>query len=134
MSIILLVLDILIYNFTSYNSFFFLISLNFFTNKDYLKVILLGLTIDLILLNTPFINTIILFLLFLINKKFIKLHNRSLIDYLYINLLNLGIYNLILIIINQNLNLMNFLISLIINILFYLLSYNLVKRYIKLAR
>lgn len=134
MTILFLILDILIYNFTEFNTFFFLISLIYFDEKDYLKVIMLGLFIDLILLNTLFINTCILLLIFIFNKKVIKLKTRSLSNYFYINLCNLLLYNVFLILINQNLNINTFIISIVINSIFYLLSYNLCKKHIKLAR
>lgn len=134
MSLLFLILDILVYNFTEYNTFFFLISLNFYKGHDYTKVIILGLFIDLIILSTPLTNTIILLFLFLINKRVLELKNRSLTNFLCLNAFNLVIYNLILILINQNLNIFKFIISLIINFIFYILSYNLCKKRIKLAR
>jgi len=130
----LLFLDVLIYNYTNYNSFFFLVAINLYDQNDYIKILTLGLTLDLILLNQPFINTISLFLIFIINKRFIKIQTKNLNDYVYINLFNFLIYNSILIIINQNLDIYKFMISLIVNFLFYLLSYNLVQKNIKLSR
>jgi len=134
MAIMLLFLDVLIYNYTNYNSFFFLVAINLYDQNDYIKILTLGLTLDLILLNQPFINTISLFLIFIINKRFIKIQTKNLNDYVYINLFNFLIYNSILIIINQNLDIYKFMISLIVNFLFYLLSYNLVQKNIKLSR
>jgi len=134
MSFIFLVLDILIYNFTDYNTFFFLISLNFYKEYDYIKVIILGLFIDLVILSKPLTNTIILFSLLLINKKIFKLKKRSLTNFICLNTFNFVIYNLILILLNQNLNISDFIISLVINFIFYILSYNFCKKYIKLAR
>ena len=134
MTILFLLLDVLIYNFTPYNSFFFLIALNFYENDSYLKVISLGLVLDFIILDTPFINTVILFILFVINKRLIKINKRTLKNYLFINIFNYIIYTSILIIINQNFDTNKFITSIIINTIFCTLSYNLCKKNIKLTR
>lgn len=129
-----LFLDVLIYNYTSYNSFFFLLSLLTIDDKEYIKVIILGLLLDLIIFNLPYINTTILLLLFIINKKIIKIKDRSLKTFLYLILFDYFVYIFFLIMLNRNLNFTNFIISIIINIIFYVLSYNNLKKYIKLSR
>lgn len=134
MTIIFVLLDIMIYNFTAYKSFFFLLTLNFYGPNEYIKVLTLGLIIDIVILNTPLINTFILLILFVINKKIIKINKRTIKNYLYINILNYFIYTALLILLKQNLNIHKFLESIIINMTFYTLSYNLCKKYIKLSR
>ena len=130
---ILLILDILIYNFTAYNSYFFLLSILFYRDKDYMKILFIGLILDLIILNKLFINTFILLLIFIINKRIFKLKNKNLKSYLLITNFNFLLYNILLSLI-YSFNLKVFSMSFIINIIFYLLSYNLVKKYIKLSR
>lgn len=130
---IFLLLDILIYNLTRYNSYFFLISLLLYKGSDFIKIIFIGLVLDLIILNVPFINTLIISLLFLINKKIFKLKKRTLTDYLLLLNFNYVFYNVALSILYSFI-LSSFSLSYIINILFYILSYNLVKKRIKLSR
>lgn len=134
MILFLILLDILVYNYTSYKSFFFLISLNLIKPNDYLKVILIGFFLDFILLNQSFINTICLLLLFVLNKKIFPLKSKSFWNYLLSNLLNYLTFILILSIYNKSFNLYSFIISLIINVIFIIISYNYLKRRIKLVR
>ncbi len=130
---IFLLLDILIYNFTSYNSYFFLIYICLYNKNEYIKVIFIGLLLDFILLNTQFINTLILLLVFIINKRFFKFKKKTLLSYLLVTNFNFVLYNLLLAII-YDFNLTSFSNSFLINTLFVLLSYNLVKKHIKLSR
>jgi len=134
MAYILLLLDILIYNLTSYNTYFFLISILLFNKKEFNKMIIIGLIIDLIITNKPFLNTIILSIIFIINKKYLKLYKRKLKDYVLLNIFNFMIYYASLSIITGCFNIYTFLINIIINYTFYVLSYNSLKKYIKLAR
>jgi len=134
MAYILLLLDILIYNLTSYNTYFFLISILLFNKKEFNKIIIIGLIIDLIITNKPFLNTIILSIIFIINKKYLKLYKRKLKDYVLLNIFNFMIYYASLSIITGCFNIYTFLINIIINYTFYVLSYNSLKKYIKLAR
>lgn len=134
MAYILLLLDILIYNLTTYNTYFFLISILLFNKKEFNKIILIGLIIDLIITNKPFLNTIILFIIFIINKKYLKLYKHKLKDYVLLNIFNFTIYYASLSIITGSFNYNVFLTDIIINYIFYALSYNLFKKHIKLAR
>jgi len=131
---LLLILDILIYNFTSYSSYFFIISICLCDKKDLYKLILIGLFLDLIVFDKLFINTLIIWIIFLINKKFFKLKEKTLISFLLINNFNFLLYNIFLAFLTVNFDVLNFFESLMINIIFYLLSYNLLKKHIKLSR
>ena len=135
---ILAIMDILIYNFTPYKSFLFLLSLCFLNKKDYLTVIALGIFIDLVITNTLFINTIILSVLFYINKYLFKIKRKKVIPFLLINLFNYGIYSLTTYLIYNHFNLkfisINLINNLIINLIFWLFSYNLMKKSIKINR
>ena len=134
MIIFLLVLDILIYNFTAYNSFFFLNLLPLSKRNDSFKILLLGLFLDFIILDKLFINTFFLLLLLFLNKKFFSVKTKNIIDFLLINNFNFIMYNLFLSIINCNFNILIFTQSLLINIIFAVLSYNILKKRIKLSR
>lgn len=130
---IFLLLDILIYNLTDYNSYFFLLSLIAYKADDYMKMIFISLFLDFIVLSVPFINTIILSILFFVNKTFFKLKKKTLVNYLLMANFNFTAYNLILSIL-YSFDIRVFAISYIINIVFYLLSYNMLKKHIKLSR
>ena len=127
---IYLFLDILIYNFTKYNSYFFLAGLY---NKRFIYYFTFGLIIDLIILNTPLYNTITLTIIYVINNIF-KRYN---VYNIYIYLLNLLLDYIIFIILtnfimncNYKYILINIGTNLIINLIFYFLSYkSIIKEY-----
>lgn len=120
---LLLLLDILINNYTSYTSYFFIIYLY---NKPFKYYLLTGLILDLIIFKSLFINTLILSLIYLLNKVFKDLNKSNIYNYIFIN-----IFNYIAFIILSNImyftNIDNILIllgsNLLINIIFYILSY-----------
>lgn len=134
MILLLLILDILLYNYTKYNSFFFLIALNLIKPKDYLKVIIVGLFLDLIILNQPFINTICLLIVFILNQKIFPIKNKTLFNFLVSSVFNFLTYILFISVYNQIFNFYSFIISLLIYLIFIILSYNYLKKYIKLVR
>ncbi len=132
------ILDILIYKFTPYESFLFLISLTLFDKKDYFKVIMLGIFIDFVVLNTFFINTIILLILFIFDKSILKIKNKKIKSYMVVNTLNYLIYSASLYLIFSQTNLKEFFLDLgynyLFNLIFWLFSYNLLKKCIKINR
>lgn len=120
---LLLFLDILINNFTNYTSYFFIIYLY---NKPYKYFLLTGLILDFIILESLFLNTILLSIIYIINKVFQDLNKSNLYNYIFIN-----VFNFLLFIILSNLlfssNLSRILIILghnfLINLIFYCLTY-----------
>mgnify|MGYP004510479697 FL=1 len=118
-----IILDILMYNYTSLKSFFFI---RYLYNKSIIYYICSGIFLDIIIFHSFFINTIILIIIYFINKLFKYFNKSNYIIYLIINL-----FNIILFIILTNLCNLNsikytlILIgnSLIINILFLSISY-----------
>lgn len=120
---LLLFLDILINNFTNYTSYFFIIYLY---NKPYKYFLLTGLILDFIILDSLFLNTILLSIIYIINKVFKDLNKSNLYNYIFIN-----VFNCLLFIILSNLlfssNLSRILIilghNLLINLIFYCLTY-----------
>lgn len=124
---IYLILDIFIYNYTKYKSYFFLVSLY---NKNIIYYIGMGLILDFIVFNTFLLNSIILLIIYFINKFFSRYNIKNiyiyllnlLVDYIvYISLTNLVLHNTL------NIILVNIGKSLILNLLFYFLCFKLKK-------
>lgn len=124
---IYLILDILIYNYTMYNSYFFLISIH---DKNIYYYLGMGLILDFIIFNTMFLNTIVLLIIYFINKYFSRFNQNN----IYIYLLNLLVCYLVYIILT-NIFLKNGIVVILINIgqylflnsLFYFLCFKLKK-------
>lgn len=124
---ICLILDIFIYNYTKYKSYFFLVSLY---NKNIIYYIGMGLILDFIVFNTFLLNSIILLIIYFINKFFSRYNIKNiyiyllnlLVDYIvYISITNLVLNNAL------NVILVNIGKSLILNLLFYFLCFKLKK-------
>ena len=117
---IYLLLDILIYNLTKYQSYFFLINLS---NKDLLTNMIIALTIDLCIMHTFFLNTLIILGLYLIKKYLLKINLHNFITFLFYNLFNLGIYFLIMHICFKGFYFKDLISVLIVNLIFIIISY-----------
>ncbi len=123
----LLLLDILINNYTPYTSFFFIL---FLYNKTYKYYLITGLFLDLVIFNTHFYNLIILTIMYFSNKIMRELNKNNFGVFLFINT-----FNYLLFIILSNLltfnNIPYILVSigsnLVINLTFYILSFRLLK-------
>lgn len=124
---IYLILDIFIYNYTKYKSYFFLVSLY---NKNIIYYIGMGLILDFIVFNTFLLNSIILLIIYFINNFFSRYNIKNiyiyllnlLVDYIvYISITNLVLNNAL------NVILVNIGKSLILNLLFYFLCFKLKK-------
>lgn len=123
---LLLILDIIINNYTLYTSYFFIVYLY---NKSYKYYLLTALILDFIIFH-HFYNIIILSLIYLLNKLFKDLNKQNIYIYLLINTFNYIVY---IILTNLIFHPSPFTIlikigkSLIINIIFYLLMFNIRK-------
>lgn len=124
---IYLILDIFIYNYTKYKSYFFLVSLY---NKNIIYYIGMGLILDFIVFNTFLLNSVIILIIYFINKFFSRYNIKNiyiyllnlLVDYIvYISITNLVLNNAL------NVILVNIGKSLILNLLFYFLCFKLKK-------
>lgn len=124
---IYLILDIFIYNYTKYKSYFFLVSLY---NKNIIYYVGMGLILDFVVFNTFLLNSIILLIIYFINKFFSRYNIKNiyiyllnlLVDYIvYISITNLVLNNAL------NVILVNIGKSLILNLLFYFLCFKLKK-------
>ena len=69
-----LLLDILIYSFTPYMSYFFLLNVN---SKSYIYNLSVALIVDFLILQTYFYNTIFITLFFILRRKIIKLNYHN---------------------------------------------------------
>ena len=114
-----LVLDILIYNFTPYLSYFFILNLN---NKSYIYNLSVAIIIDYIL-HTYFYNIIFVTLLFILKKYVLKFNYHNFNVYFLVNLLLVLIYYLISTIIFSYINIWKIVKVLIINGIFIAISY-----------
>ncbi len=120
MIFILLIIDILINNYSKYTSFFFLVYLY---HKPYKYYLLTALLLDLIIFNS-FYNIIILSIIYLLNKIFTNLNSQNIWVYLGINLFNYIVYIILsnlFMLNNIKVILFNIGFNLILNIIFYLL-------------
>lgn len=122
----LIFIDILLNNYSNFNTYFFIIYLY---NKKYKYYLLTGLILDLIIFKNIY-NIIILTIIYFLNKIFKDLNKNNIYNYLFINSFNYLVYIVLSNLLVFN-NIKDILLSiglnLIINLLFYLLSYNLYK-------
>lgn len=114
-----LVLDILIYNFTPYLSYFFILNLN---NKSYIYNLSIAIIIDYIL-HTYFYNIIFVTLLFILKKYVLKFNYNNFNVYFLVNLLLVLIYYLISTIIFSYISIWNIVNVLIVNSIFITICY-----------
>ena len=114
-----LVLDILIYNFTPYLSYFFILNLN---NKSYIYNLSIAKILDYIL-HTYFYNIIFVTLLFLLKKYVLKFNYNNFNVYFLVNLLLVLIYYLISTIIFSYISIWNIVNVLIVNSIFITICY-----------
>lgn len=124
-----LILDILIYNYTNYLSFFFLVDLN---KRKLLVNVGIALIIDYIL-NMYIYNLIFLLVIYLITKL-IKINMHNLLNYYLYNISIILIYYIFSNIIFNYITILNFLNVLIINSIFILISYKIDNKFITLSR
>ncbi len=119
---ILIILDILITNYTRFNTYFFI---TFLYHKSYKYYLLTGLILDLLIFNT-FYNTITLTILYLVNKLFNYLNYQNFFSYLFVITINYVLYIIIsnsLVFNNIQSIIFNIGYNLIINFIFYVLYY-----------
>ena len=114
-----LVFDILIYNFTPYLSYFFILNLN---SKSYIYNLSIAIIIDYIL-HTYFYNIIFVTLLFLLKKYVLKFNYNNFNVYFLVNLLLVLIYYLISTIIFSYISIWNIVNVLIVNSIFITICY-----------
>ncbi len=124
---ILLIIDILISNYTNYTSYFFILYLY---NKPYKYYLLTALILDLIIFKNIY-NIFILTFMYFLNKIFKSLNKNNLISYIFIMLFNYIIYIFLSNLLLQN-SIFTTLIkigsNLLLNLILYLLSFNIKRK------
>ena len=124
-----LILDILIYNYTNYLSFFFLVDLN---KRKLLINIGIALIIDYIL--NMYIYNVLFVIIIYITTKLIKINMHNLLNYYLYNISIILIYYIFSNIIFNYITILNFLNVFFINSIFILISYKIDNKFITLSR
>lgn len=133
---IFLFLDFLLSYFSEVSTFFVLLNFLLYTKDKLFSFIFIPLIMDLFLMNTYFFNTI-LFVLIFVFVKHLKITKTSFFRYLFLISLVYFLYVFSLGLINgySLFYLGKFVfINYFVNLIFYLLSYKILKPYIKLSR
>jgi len=124
----LILLDVLINNYTKYTSYFFIIYLY---NKSYKYYLITGLILDFIIFDKLLMNTLVLTIMFFINKLFKDLNKNNIYNYIFVNFFNYLLFIIISNLLSIN-SIYNILIiigkNLVINVLFYILSHRIQKK------
>lgn len=123
----LLVLDILVNNFTKYTSYFFIIYLY---QKPFKYYLLTGLILDFLIFNTMFLNTIILLIMYFFNYIFKDLNKENFGNYILITCFNYLMYIILTnLVMTKNIDyiLIQIGLNLTINLIFYILSFRIVR-------
>lgn len=116
-------------------TYFILLNIVLISKRDFPKLIIIALILDLIVLNTYFINTLVLTIVFTIYKN-LKITTINFKNYLISLSIIYFIYLLFLGVINgyNNYLLLFTAKNFIYNLIFYVLSYKMIKSHIKLSR
>lgn len=123
-----ILLDAMMYNFTNLYSYFFLTNLKIASIKELIIAIIL-----LYFLTTNLIFPIYIIIMYVINKK-INLNIKRFKNNIFLNLLNYFLFVLVFSLIFNKPLLNTIILSLPINIFFYLLSYMFLARSINFTR
>ena len=124
---ILILLDVILNNYSNFNTYFFIIYLY---NKKYRYYLITGLILDLIIFKGIY-NTIILSIIYIFNYIFKDLNKNNIYNYMLINTTDYLLYILLSnIFVMNNIRIIIFSIGYnsIINILFYYLYFRVYKR------
>ena len=97
---ILFLIDILIFNSTSYNVY--LILLNFYKKDNTLLILTLGLFLDFIIFKTYYKFSIVLFIILLINKKILNFNLNKTINFICVYIINYVLFIFLNSVINNN--------------------------------
>ena len=125
-----LLLDILIYNYTPYLSYFFILNIN---NKPFIYNIIIAVIID-ILLKIPFYNVICITIIYLLKKHIFKFNYNNLLYYYIVNITFIILYYIISSLIYSSIDILSILNLFFINSIFILICYKKDNRNILLLR
>jgi len=132
MILLFLTLDLLIYNLTTFNTYFFLAAFPWGKKENIPIIIIAALILDLFYFNTFPIHLIIFIMIYLLNKLLFK--KQNFLKYIYLTTLNFILYiSLTYLATNyQNLEIIYLLkfilINYLVNIIFYLLIFPILKK------
>ena len=115
-----LIIDIFVYRYTKFNSYFFLFNIN---NHSLLYNILISFVLDFIILKTYFVNLLFCLFLYFIKKKFVKRYFINYYKYLFINIFIFIFYLVFNLLIFKNFSFNYLFSSLFIYILFLNVCY-----------
>ena len=115
-----LFLDLIIYNYTPYLSYFFLINLN---DKSYIYNISIALLIDFLILHIPLLTTLWVTILYFLKKYLFKFNYYNFYIYVCFNLGIIFLYYLVNSLLFSNVTIIGILNVLIINGVFVAISY-----------
>ncbi len=115
-----LILDILIYNYTPYLSYFFLLNIN---TKSYIYNLALAFLIDLLITPNPFYTTIFITIIYYLHHYLFKLNYHNFNIYYLINIITIILYYIFSMLIFKYLTFSNILNILIINSIFIAICY-----------
>ena len=133
---IFLLLDVFLSYFSDIPTFFVLLSVLLYSKKQFFFFLLIPLVLDLLIVNTYFINTILFTVLFFLVKS-LKITKNNFWHYLFlITLIYILYVTLLGIICGYSLfySIQFILMNYLVNFIFYALSYKIVRPYIKLSR
>lgn len=133
---ILLLLDLILSYTCPIATYFFLLNIILIPKNQLSKLIIITLIIDLLILNTYFLNTIIITIIFIIYKH-LKIYKPTILNYLLSLCIIYLLYIFTIGIINHysfTYLLLYSLKNIFPNLIFFLLCYKLVFKYIKLSR
>ncbi len=117
---IYLIIDLLIYNYTNYKSFFFLLNISkasLFTN------LVIAFIIDNFILHTYLLNMVYVLIFYLLNKYFFKLKNAHFLKYTFVNLIYLIIYYSLNVFLFKYFSFINLTKIIIFNLIIIMISY-----------
>ena len=115
-----LFLDLIIYNYTPYLSYFFLINLN---DKSYIYNISIALLIDFLILHIPLLTTLWVTILYFLKKYLFKFNYHIFYIYVCFNLGIIFLYYLVNSLLFSSVTIIGILNVLIINGVFVAISY-----------
>lgn len=115
-----LFLDLIIYNYTPYLSYFFLVNLN---DKSYIYNISIALLIDFLILHIPLLTTLWVTILYFLKKYLFKFNYYNFYIYVCFNLGIIFLYYLVNSLLFSNVTIIGILNVLIINGVFVAISY-----------
>lgn len=115
-----LVLDLYIYNFTPYLSYFFLLNIN---SKSYVYNLSVALMIDFLVLHTYFYNVIFVTLFFILRRKVLKFNYHNFNIYFLVSMFIILTYYLVSSLIFESINWLTILNVIVVNGIFILISY-----------